>query len=71
MHVSDPDGRTDKRNTPVPLICLLTGGLDRRKSKESQIDTLIKSHEGTKLREKNVVYELLKITNRKNDHCTN
>ena len=65
MHVSYHDGRTDRRNTPVPLICLLTGMLDRRKTKVSEIDTLIKRHVGTKLRGKNVVYELLKITNRK------
>ena len=35
MHVSDTDGRTDRRNAPVPLICLLTGVLDRRKTKVS------------------------------------
>ena len=33
MHVRDTDGRTDRRNTPVPLICLLTGVLDGRKTK--------------------------------------
>ena len=35
MHVSDTHGRTDRRNTPVPLICLLTGVLDGRKTKLS------------------------------------
>ena len=33
MHVRDTDGRTDRRNTPVPLICLLTGVLVGRKTK--------------------------------------
>ena len=32
MHVSDTDGRTDRRNTP---LCLLTGVLDGRKKKLS------------------------------------
>ena len=34
-------------------------------------DPQIKSHVGTKMKEKSVVYELLKITSRKNDHCMN
>ena len=36
-----------------------------RKSKVLWTDTLIKSHVGTQMKEKPVVYELLKITNRK------
>ena len=35
MHVSDTDGRTDRQNSPVPLICLLTGVLDGSKMKVS------------------------------------
>ena len=31
----DTDGRTDRRNPPVLLICLLTGVLDGRKTKIS------------------------------------
>ena len=34
-HVSDNDDRTNRRNTSVPLICLLTGVLDGRKTKVS------------------------------------
>ena len=33
MHVSDTDNCTDRGNTPVPLIWLLTGVLDGRKTK--------------------------------------
>ena len=35
MHVSDTDGRTDRRNTPVPLICLLTDVLNGRKDRHT------------------------------------
>ena len=60
LRISDTDDRTDRQNAPVPLICLLTDVLDEKR------DRLIDQMNG-----KNVVYELLKITNRKNDHCTN
>ena len=63
--ISDTDDRTDRRNAPVPLICSLTDVLDEKRKHRRQ------THYLTKINGKNVVYELLKITNRKNDHCTN
>ena len=62
--ISDTDDLTDRRNAPIPLICLLTDVLNEKR--KHRRDTLIDQMNG-----KNVVYELLKITNRKNDHCTN
>ena len=63
--ISDTDDRTDRRNAPVPLICSLTDVLDEKRKHRRQ------THYLTKINEKNVVYELLKITSRKKDHCTN
>ena len=56
MQVRDTDGRTDRHCWYICKLACSTVG---------KTDTLIKSHVGTKMKENPVVYELLKITNRK------
>ena len=61
MHISDTDGHTDKQNT------LVVNWRGRRKENESIVDRhtdkkLCRYHNEVK---KNIVYELLKLTNRK------
>ena len=36
MRIRDTDNRTDRRNAPVPLICLLTDVLDEKRKHRRQ-----------------------------------